>query len=80
MRASGTQPASAMAPNMKAAVWMSVWVCSMSTVSQGSPARAMKRAAAMLPSDSQVPIWGLPALQRPLDWILFQVTSSTTFE
>jgi hypothetical protein len=31
-------------------------VCSMSTVSHGKPARAMNRAAATLPNDSQVPI------------------------
>ena len=61
-----------MAPNMKAAVWMSVCVCSMSTVSQGNPARAMNRAAAMLPSDSQVPIWGLPAFRARLTGFSFK--------
>src|SRR5262245_30290712 len=33
----------------------------MSSVSQSKPARAMKRAAVMLPSDSQVPTAGLPS-------------------
>jgi hypothetical protein len=37
MRTSGTHPASAMAPIIMAAVCMSVWVCSMSTISYGSP-------------------------------------------
>jgi len=35
-------------------------------VSQSKPARAMKRVAVMLPSDSQVPTAGLPALSRRL--------------
>ncbi len=51
---------------------MSVWVCSMSTVSQGSPTRAMKRAAATLPSVSQVPIWGLPARNARLTGFSFK--------
>ena len=51
---------------------MSVWVCSMSTVSQGKPARAMNRAAAMLPKRQPGPDLGLAGTQRPLDWILFQ--------
>ena len=46
---------------MVAAVWMSVWVCSMSTVSQGIPVRARNREATTLPSESQVPTCGLPA-------------------
>ncbi len=33
----------------------------MSTVSQANPARAMNRAAVMLPSDSQVPTDACPA-------------------
>ena len=50
---------------------MSVWVCSMSTVSHGKPARAMNRAAATLPSVSQVPIWGLPARNARLTGFSF---------
>ena len=38
----------------------------MSVVSQSKPARAMKRAAVMLPSDSQVPTAGWPALSKRL--------------
>src|SRR5271166_2446091 len=72
-RASGTQPASAMAPNIIAAVWMSVWVCSMSTVSQGNPVRAMNRAAATLPRDSHVPICGLPACNARMTGFFFNV-------
>ena len=33
----------------------------MSTVNQGKPARAMNRAAVMLPKDNQVPTWACPA-------------------
>src|SRR5262245_3178647 len=70
-RASGTQPASAIAANMYEAVGISVWVCSKSTVSQGSPTRAMNRAAATLPSVSQVPNWGLPARNARLTGFSF---------
>jgi hypothetical protein len=38
----------------------------MSTVSQANPARAMNRAATMLPSDSQVPTDGWPAFNARL--------------
>src|SRR5437773_4280264 len=43
----------------------------MSTVSQGSPTRAMNRAAAMLPKESQVPIWGFPARNARLTGFSF---------
>ena len=71
-RARGTQPASAMAPNIIAAVWISVWVCSMSTVSQGNPERAMNLAAATLPRDSHVPICGLPACNARMTGFFFE--------
>ena len=51
---------------------MSVCVCSMSTVSHGNPARAMNRAATMLPSDSQVPICGFPARNARLTGFSFK--------
>ncbi len=63
-RASAMQPASAIAANMCVAVSQSTRLCSISTVSQAKPARAMKRAAVMLPSDSQVPTDGWPAFRR----------------
>ena len=50
----------------------------MSTVSQGNPARAMKRAAAMLPSESQVPICGFPACNARLTGFSFTFRSSPT--
>src|SRR6516164_5546797 len=60
------QPASAIDANMCVAVSQSTRLCSISTVSQAKPARAMKRAAVMLPSDSQVPTDGRPALSACL--------------
>src|SRR5262245_62099824 len=65
-RARATQPPSAMDANMCVAVSQSTSVCSMSTVSQDHPARAMKRAAMIEPSDSQVPTDGSPALRARL--------------
>jgi len=38
----------------------------MSVVNQANPARAMNRAAVMLPSDNQVPTLGLPSLRARL--------------
>src|SRR5207248_152243 len=52
--------------NMCVAVSQSTRLCSMSTVSQAKPARARKRAAVMLPRDSQVPKEGLPACRACL--------------
>src|SRR5947209_14319194 len=52
-----------MAPSMCVAVSQSTRLCSMSTVSHANPARAMNRAAVMLPSDSHVPTEGWPALR-----------------
>ena len=60
-RASGVQPASAIAANMWQAVSQLTRLCSMSTVSQANPARARNRLAMMLPSDNQVPTLGRPA-------------------
>src|SRR5437868_1465743 len=60
-RARAVQPASATEANMCVAVSQSTRLCSMSTVSQAKPARARKRAAVMLPSDSHVPTAGWPA-------------------
>ena len=65
-RARARQPASAMEANMCVAVSQSTRLCSMSTVSQAKPARAMKRAAVMLPSDSQVPTAGCPSFNARL--------------
>ena len=48
------------------AVSMPTRLCSISTVSQWKPARARNRAAGMLPSDSQVPTDGWPALRARL--------------
>src|SRR5207302_926515 len=56
-------PASATEAKMWAAVSQSHRLCSMSTVSQSRPLRAMKRAAVMLAKDSQVPKEGLPAFK-----------------
>src|SRR5438876_786124 len=61
-----TQPASAMDANMCVAVSQPKRLCSMSTVSQAQPARAMNRDAVIEPSDSQVPIAGSPALRARL--------------
>src|SRR5581483_11735763 len=52
--------------NMCVAVSQSTRLCSISTVSQAKPARAIKRAAVMLPSDSQVPTEGWPAFRSCL--------------
>jgi len=60
-RARAIQPASAMLANMCVAVSQSTRLCSMSTVSQAKPDRARKRAAVILPSDSQVPTAGRPS-------------------
>src|SRR5262249_54391543 len=65
-RARAVQPASAIEANMCVAVSQPTRLCSMSTVSQANPARAMKRAAVMLPRDSQVPIAGWPVLSTAL--------------
>src|SRR5262249_22904565 len=65
-RARAVQPASAIDANMCVAVSQSTRLCSISTVSQLKPARAMKRAAVMLPNDSQVPTAGCPALSARL--------------
>src|SRR5712691_9486693 len=65
-RARAVQPASAMAANMCVAVSQSTRLCSMSTVSHANPALARKRAAVMLPSESQVPTEGCPALNARL--------------
>src|SRR4051812_14870195 len=45
----------------------------MSTVSQGKPVRAMNRQAAMLPSESQVPICGFPARNALFTGFSFKV-------
>src|SRR5437763_4137213 len=65
-RARAVQPASAMEANMWVAVSQSTRLCSISTVSQAKPARARKRAAVMLPRDSQVPTEGCPPLSACL--------------
>ncbi len=51
---------------MCVAVSQSTRLCSTSTVSQAKPARARKRAAVMLPSDSQVPTDASPAFNALL--------------
>ena len=72
MRASGTQPASAIAANMYAG-GLDVGVGVLHVDGQPrKPARAMNRAAAMLPSVSQVPIWGLPARNARLTGFSFK--------
>src|SRR4051812_40927800 len=65
-RARAMQPGSAVAGDMCGAVSQSTRLCSMSTVIQEKPVRAMKRAAVMLPSDSQVPTEGWPAFNARL--------------
>src|SRR5438477_243855 len=55
-----------MVANMCVAVSQSTRLCSMSVVSQAKPARAMKRAAVMLPSDNHVPTEGLPSRRARL--------------
>src|SRR5262245_24264626 len=65
-RARAMQPASAIDANMWVAVSQSTRLCSMSTVTQAKPARAMNRAAVMLPSESHVPTDGSPALRARL--------------
>src|SRR5437868_4961549 len=55
-----------MEAKMCVAVSQSTRLCSISTVSQAQPARARKREAVMLPSDSQVPTDGSPALRARL--------------
>src|SRR6185437_15789432 len=80
-RARAMQPASAMEANICAAVSQSTCVCSMSTVSQAKPARARKREAVMLPSDSQVPTDDWPAFNARLTGlarIRFSSVSSLT--
>src|SRR2546423_389227 len=65
-RARAVQPASAIDANMWVAVSQSTRLCSISTVSQEKPARAMKRVAVILPSDNQVPTDGSPFLSARL--------------
>src|SRR5262249_34720339 len=65
-RARAVQPASATAAKMCVAVSQSTRLCSISTLSQAKPARARKRAAVMLPSDSHVPTDGWPAFNARL--------------
>jgi hypothetical protein len=61
MRTSGTLPAWAIAWNISAAVSSVVGLCSISTVSQSKPTRAMNCAAKGSGSTSQVPMAGLPS-------------------
>src|SRR5438552_13461218 len=51
---------------MCVAVSQSTRLCSMSTVSQANPARAINRAAVILPSESHVPTDGWPAFKARL--------------